>query len=95
MTIAHQVVALNASTPTLISIPSANEAAYESKVSLSIQNLDSSIIVYLGSSSVTTSSYGFALLAGQAYTIDLLASDQLYAIAASGTPNVAVLAAEV
>jgi hypothetical protein len=95
MTIAHQVVALNASTPTLISIPLANEAAYESKVSLSIQNLDSSIIVYLGSSSVTTSSYGFSLLAGQTYTIDLLASDQLYAIAASGTPNVAVLAAEV
>ena len=95
MAIAHQVVALNASTPTLVSIPLANEVAYESKASISVQNLDPAIIVYLGSSSVTTSSYGFALLAGQTYTIDLLASDQLYAIAASGTPNVAVLAAEV
>jgi len=95
MAIAHQVVALNASTPTLVSIPLANEVAYESKASISVQNLDSAIIVYLGSSSVTTSSYGFALLAGQTYTVDLLASDQLYAISASGTPNVAVLAAEV
>jgi len=95
MAIAHQVVALNASTPTLVSIPLANQVAYESKVSISVQNLDSAITVYLGSSSVTTSSYGFALLAGQTYTVDLLASDQLYAISASGTPNVAVLAAEV
>jgi len=95
MAITHQVVALNASTATLVSIPSANEAVYESRVSLSVQNLDPVITVYLGSSLVTTSSYGFALLAGQTYTVDLLAFDQLYAIASSGTPNVAVLAAEV
>jgi len=95
MAIAHQVVALNASTPTLVSISLANEVAYESKASISVQNLDPVITVYLGSSLVTTSAYGFALLAGQTYTIDLLASDQIYAISASGTPNVAVLAAEV
>ena len=95
MAINHQVVALNANTATTVSIPQANQAPYESKVSYSIQNLDPVITVYLGSSLVTTSSYGFALLAGQTYTVDLLASDQLYAIAASGTPNVAILAAEV
>jgi len=95
MAIAHQIVALNSSTATLVSIPSASEVPYEHNASISVQNLDSAIIVYLGSSSVTTSSYGFALLAGQTYMIDLLASDQIYAISASGTPNVAVLAAEV
>jgi len=95
MAINHQVVALNASTPTLVSIPLANEVAYESKASISVQNLDSGITIYLGSSSVTSSSYGYKLLAGQSFSVDLLASDQLYAIAASGTPNVAIFAAEV
>jgi hypothetical protein len=95
MAIAHQIVALNASTPTLVSIPLANEVAYESKASISVQNLDSGITIYLGSSNVTSSSYGYKLLAGQSFSVDLLASDQLYAIAASGTPNVAIFAAEV
>ena len=95
MAIAHQIVALNASTPTLVSIPLANEVAYENKASISVQNLDSGITIYLGSSSVTSSSYGYKLLAGQSFSVDLLASDQLYAIAASGTPNVAIFAAEV
>jgi len=95
MAIAHQVVALNASTPSLVSIPLANQVVYESKASISVQNLDSGITIYLGSSSVTSSSYGYKLLAGQSFSVDLLASDQLYAIAASGTPNVAIFAAEV
>ena len=47
MAITHQVVALNASTATLVSIPSANETVYESRVSLSVQNLDPVITVYL------------------------------------------------
>jgi len=95
MAIEHQIVALNATKPTLVTISQANEAPYETKVSISIQNLDSGINVYLGSSSVTTSSYGYKLLAGQSFSVDLLASDSIYAISASGTPNVAVFAAEV
>ena len=95
MAIAHQIVALNASTPALVSIPLANQVVYESKASISVQNLDSGITIYLGSSSVTSSSYGYKLLAGQSFSVDILASDQLYAIAASGTPNVAIFAAEV
>ena len=95
MAIAHQVIALNANTATSVSIPQANQAPYESKVSYSIQNLDTGIAIYLGSSSVTSASYGFYLLPGQVYSVDLLPSDILYAIAASGTPSVAVFAAEV
>jgi len=95
MAINHQVVALNANTATTVSIPQANQAPYESKVSYSIQNLDTAISIYLGSSAVTSASYGFYLLPGQVYSVDLLPSDNLCAIAASGTPNVAVFAAEV
>jgi hypothetical protein len=92
MAINHQVVALNASTATSVS-PA--QAPYETRYSISVQNVDSGITVYLGASNVTSSSYGYKLLAGQSFSVDLLASDQLYAIAASGTPNVAIFAAEV
>ena len=95
MAINHQVVALNANTATTVSIPQANQAPYESKVSYSFQNLDASLPIYIGGSGVTTSSYGYALFAGQVYSADLLASDIIYAISASGTPSVAVFATEV
>lgn len=94
MAIAHQIVAVQ-TTATLISIPEGSKIPYESKVSFSVQNLDSGITVYLGDSTITSSSYGFALLPGQVYTVDLLSGDTLYAVTASGTPNVAVFAAEV
>lgn len=94
MAINHQVVALNANTATTVSIPQANQAPYESKVSLSIQNLDSSIPVYLGADGVNSESFGFKLLAGEAFGVDLLAGDTLYAVADSGNPYVAVFAAE-
>jgi len=95
MALAHQIVALNSSTATLVSIPSASEVPYEHNASISVQNLDSSATVFLGDSTITTSSYGYALLPGASISFDLLADDQLFAIASTGTPNVAVLATEV
>ena len=95
MAINHQIVATNATTATIVSISQANQIPYETKVSYSVTNLDPTIIIYLGSSSVTSSSYGYPLLGAQTFFVDLLPGDNLYAIAASGTPNVAVFAAEV
>jgi hypothetical protein len=94
MAISNQLVQLNASTKTLVSIPRANQAPYETKVSLSIQNLDRSIAVYLGTDGVNSENFGFKLLAGQTFTVDLLPGDNLYAIADSLNPLVAVFAAE-
>ena len=82
MTIATQVVTLNASTPTLISISQANEAAYEKNSATTIQNLDGAITVFIGTSTVSSTNYGFALTYGQAVAFDLNPDDQLYAIAA-------------
>ena len=95
MAIANQIVALNSSTATLVSIPSASEVPYEHNASISVQNLDSSATVFLGDSTVTSSFYGYALVPGASVSFDLLADDKLFAIASAGTPNVAVLAAEV
>jgi len=94
MAIVHQIVTLNSSTATLVSIPLSAEAPYETKVSLSIQNVDTSAIAYIGNQDVTSSSYGYALTAGSAVSFDLLPGDTLYAISDSGTPTVAVIAAE-
>ena len=94
MAVNHQVVAVQ-TTATAISIPQANQIPYESKVSYSFQNLDATIPVYIGGAGVTTSSYGYALFAGQVYSADMLPSDIIYAISSSGTPSVAVFAAEV
>ena len=57
---------------------------------ISIQNTDSTNPVYLGGSSVTTSSYGIKLAAGQIFSADLSAYDKLYAIG-SGTVSVLIL----
>lgn len=95
MAINHQIVQTNSSNQTLVSIPQANDIPYESKVSLSIQNLDSSISVYLGGNGISSTNFGFKLLPAQTFTVDLLPGDMLYAIADSGTPKLAVFAAEV
>lgn len=90
MSLSHALVALNASTATILTIPSANEDSYSQNLTISIQNVNS-VTVYLGDSTVTSSSYGYSLAPGSTFTADLLPNDEIYAIAASGTPNVAVI----
>lgn len=58
-----------------------------------IKNIDSTITIYLGGSGVTTSN-GYPLLAGQSVTLSSINSEagSLWAVAASGTPKLSVLA---
>jgi hypothetical protein len=58
---------------------------------ISVQNTDSSATIYLGGPAVSSSSYGVKLSAGQIWSADLAANDQLYAV---GTGTVAVLILE-
>lgn len=59
---------------------------------LTVLNIDSSITVYLGHNSGVTSANGFPLAAGAAFTFEgFSASGSIYAIAASGTPTVALI----
>lgn len=95
MAINMQQVTLSASTATIVTIPQANEIPYEKTVSISVQNLDTTNTVYLGTSAVTSTNFGYMLLPGADYTADLQSGDVLYAIASAGTPIVAVLALEV
>lgn len=57
---------------------------------IEIKNTDASIIVYLGMTSAVTSSTGYPLAAGEAFMFEDY-DGPVYAIAASGTPTVALI----
>lgn len=75
------------STPTLLTFSD----DLETPNTISVQNTSDSATLYLGGESVSSSLYGVRLLAGQVWSADLGAYDQLYAV---GTGTVAVLILE-
>lgn len=75
------------STPTLLTVSD----DLETPNTVSIQNTSDSATLYLGGPSVSSSLYGVRLLAGQIWSADLGAYDQLYAV---GPGTVAVLILE-
>ena len=97
MALTHSMVTLNSSTPTLLNndtiVTNGVETRYTWQyATLSIQNTDGTIVVYLGGSTVSSSSYGVSLAGGASITLDSLSpGEKLYAIAASGTPKVGIL----
>ena len=62
----------------------------DSPNTISVQNTDLSNPLYMGTSSVTTSSYGIRLAPGQMWSADLGPYDKLYAVG-SGTVAVLIL----
>jgi hypothetical protein len=75
------------STPTLLTVSD----DLETPNTISVQNTSESATLYLGGESVSSSSYGVRLLAGQIWSADLGAYDKLYAV---GTGTIAVLILE-
>ena len=62
-----------------------------SGLDLTIQNVHASAVVYLGGEGVTSSNYGFKLIAGNAWSIELSGVDAIYAITDTNNSKVAVL----
>ena len=91
MPLTHALITLNASTPTLVTTTSDEEGSYGRELTTSIQNLHSTHFVFLGSSTVSTSSYGFRIDPGQTFTATLNADDEIYAVTDTGTTNVGVM----
>ena len=58
---------------------------------ISVQNTDATDPIYIGNESVTSSNYGIKLSAGQIWSADLSANDQVYAV---GTSTASVLILE-
>lgn len=62
-----------------------------SGIDITIQNTDGSAYVYIGGEEVTSSSYGYRLAPGAAWSIELPGQDALYAITDTNNSKVAVL----
>lgn len=91
MSLSHNLVSLSTSSPTMLTTTSAQEGAYGRELTISIQNLHSSHFVFLGDSTVTTSSYGFRIDPGQTFTATLNAEDEIYAVCDATTTTVGVM----
>jgi hypothetical protein len=62
-----------------------------SGLDITIQNTDDAAIVYIGGTGVTSSSYGYRLSPGAAWSIELSSRDSIYAITDTNNSKVAVL----
>lgn len=65
-------------------------AASLNRTYLEVKNIDTSIVIYLGDTASVTSSTGYPLAAGATFGFSNM-NDALYAIAASGTPTLAII----
>jgi hypothetical protein len=87
MAVTHARIAVNNSTAVAIT----DLTDTYNQVSISIQNLGTGA-AYLGGAGVTSTSYGFSIVAGGAVTVDNLpANNELYVIHADASAYVAVL----
>jgi hypothetical protein len=58
---------------------------------ITIQNVHASAIVYIGGEEVTSSSFGYRLSPGAAWSVELSGKDAIYAISNTNGSQVAVL----
>ena len=88
MAIYHDLLTLSNSTPTELT-----PGARHSGLDVTIQNVDETAIVYIGGATVTTSDYGFKLVPGAGFSVELHPNDRLYAISDTNGSNAALLRA--
>jgi hypothetical protein len=86
MAIAHAQVSVG----TAATLLSAGVAGRDGQTVL-IQNPTGGSAIYLGSASVTSTVYGYALIGGTDFAIEIQDNESLHAVTASGTQVVNVL----
>ena len=86
MALTHGIVSVG-TTATLLS---AVESGRDGQTVL-VQNPSGGVNVYLGGTGVTTASYGYLIVAGSAFAIDLQTGESLYGVVASSTQSVSVI----
>jgi hypothetical protein len=82
----HALTTLSSSTATKIT-----PAGTHSGIDITLQNVNTSGYIYIGSSSVSSTNYGFRILPNHAISFELPGKDSLYAIASINSMKVAVL----
>lgn len=86
MATSHSIISLSNSTATLVST-----AGVHSGEDITIQNIDATAIVYIGGEGVTASDFGFKIVPGGAWSVELPGNDQIYAISNTNGSDVAIL----
>lgn len=82
----HSLVTLDNVTPTRLS-----PAGTHSGCDLTVQNVNSTGYIYLGNSSVSSSSYGFRILPNHSISFELPGKDSMYAVASIDNMQAAVM----
>jgi hypothetical protein len=86
MALAHAQVSVG-TTATLLSSASAGRDGQ----TVLVQNPAGGVNLYIGGTGVTTASYGYLLIGGSAFAIDLQDGEGLYGVVTTGTQAVGVL----
>lgn len=82
----HSLKTLSSTESTLVSPPGVH-----SGTDITIQNVNTSGYIYIGSSSVTAEDYGYRILPNHAISIELSGQSSLYAIASASGMKAAIL----
>ncbi len=88
--IRHRIQALSTTTPAQLTI----EDVVQSANTLVVQNINEVGFIYLGTSSVSSSNYGYKLYPGQGFTIELSSYTRMYAVSSNGNMSAAVMVVE-
>lgn len=86
MALSHGIVSVTTAA-TLLSTASAGRDGQ----TVLVQNPSGGANVYLGGTGVTSTSYGYLLVGGSAFAIDLQAGESLFGVVASSTQSVSVI----
>jgi hypothetical protein len=86
MATTHAIVTLSNSTATRLT-----PNGLHTGIDITIQNLHESAYVYLGGEGVTSSSFGYRLAPGSAWSVELSGQSPLYAITATNASTIAIL----
>jgi hypothetical protein len=96
MALTHALVSLNSSTAVLLNSDATVTNGVETRYTwqygtISIQNVDASATVYIGGSTVSSTSYGISLAAGSSVTLDSLGPEELVYAISTGSSKVGIL----
>lgn len=82
----HNLTTLSDSIPTLLSPPNTH-----SGTDITIQNVNASGYIYIGTNDVSDTSYGYRIMPNHAISFELDGRDSLYAVSSVNEMNVAVI----
>jgi len=88
MAIKHSVVSVGT---TATALHAGNGRLTGHKFTIMVQVPTGGATIYLGGSGVTTTNYGYALVAGGDYALDMNPSETLYAVVATGTQSAYII----